>query len=69
LRADCSALVLYCITITWQQIFKGSLQVTAVGVLPLVTVERGHLGKKCSETVTTDSVKPRSFMLFEIKHE
>jgi len=25
---------------TWQQIFKGSLQITVVGVVPHVTVER-----------------------------
>jgi len=40
LGADSSTIGLYCITITWQQIFKGSLQVAAVGVLPLVTIER-----------------------------
>jgi len=29
LGADCSAIGLHYVTITWQQIFKGSLQVTA----------------------------------------
>jgi len=43
-RADCSIAGLYCITITWQHIFKGSLQVTIEGVLLHVTVERRHLG-------------------------
>jgi len=38
------SLLFYCITITWQQIFKGS--VTVVGVLPHVTVERRHLWQK-----------------------
>ena len=44
LRADCSIVGLYCVTITWQQILKGSLQVTVEGVLLHVTVERRHLG-------------------------
>jgi len=35
---------LYCVTITWQQIFKGSLQVMVVGVLPHMKVELRHLG-------------------------
>jgi len=43
LRAGCSAVVLYCVTITWPQLFKGSLQVTVAGLLPLVTVEHRHL--------------------------
>jgi len=34
-----------CVTITWQEIFKDSLQVTAVGVSPHVTVEHRHLGR------------------------
>jgi len=33
LRADCSTVGLYCVTITWQQIVKGSLQVAEEGVL------------------------------------
>jgi len=44
LWVDCSIVTLYCVTITWQQISKGS--VTVVGVLPLVTVERRHLWQK-----------------------
>jgi len=40
---DCSNFGLYCVTITWQQIFKGSLQVAAIGVSSPVTVERRHL--------------------------
>jgi len=44
LLADCSIVGLCCVTITWQQIFNGLLQVTAEGVLPHVTVERRHLG-------------------------
>jgi len=30
---------------TWQQIFKGSLRVAAIGILPPVTVERRRLGR------------------------
>ena len=44
LWADCSIVTLYCVTVTWQQIFKGS--VTVVGVLPHVAVERRHLWQK-----------------------
>ena len=32
-----------CVTITWQQIFKGSLQIMAEGVLRHLTVERSNL--------------------------
>jgi len=35
----------YCVTITWQQICKGSLCITVVGVLLHETVKRRHLGK------------------------
>jgi len=33
LRTGCSTVGLYCLTIAWQQIFKGSLRVTVAGVL------------------------------------
>ena len=32
------------------------------GILPNVTIERRHFGRKCSETVTADSVKLRRFI-------
>jgi len=38
---------------TWQQT-DCSLQSTIVGLLPHVTVERRHLGRKYSERVTAD---------------
>ena len=44
-RADFSAADLYCVTITWQKICKGSLCITVVGVLLHETVKRRHLGK------------------------
>ena len=44
-RADCSTVGLDCATITWQQIFNGSLYITVAGLLPLFTVQRRHLGK------------------------
>ena len=40
LHTDCSTVWLYCITITWQQIFMCSLQVTVGGIFPHVSVER-----------------------------
>jgi len=48
----------FCAKITWQQILKSSLEVTAVGVLLHVSVERRHLHRKCIKTVTVDSGKP-----------
>jgi len=58
LRAVCSTVGLYCITITWQQIFKCSLQVTVESVLLHVTVEKYTSGQAyCSERVTADSGK------------
>ena len=45
LQADCFTVGLYRVIITWQQIFKCSLQVTILGVLLHVTLERRHLGR------------------------
>jgi len=56
LKADYSTVRLCCVTITWQQIYC-SLQVTIVGLLPHVTNERRHLGRKCNEAVTANSGK------------
>jgi len=44
-RTDCSTVGLYCVTITWQQIFKGLLYITVAGVLFHETVVRTHLGR------------------------
>ena len=44
-RADFSTVGLYYVTITWQQIYKGSLYITVAGVLLHETVERRHVGK------------------------
>jgi len=40
LRADFSTVDVDCVTIKWQQMLKGFLQVTVVGVLPHVSAER-----------------------------
>ena len=51
LLADCSILGLYCVTIGWQQILKGSYQVAVEDVLPHVTVEHGrNFVVKCGGT-------------------
>jgi len=42
---SCERIGLYCITITWQQIFKSSLYITVVGVLLHETAERTHRGR------------------------
>jgi len=44
-RADFSTVDFYCVTITWQQIFKGSRYITVAGVLLHDTVGRTHLGR------------------------
>jgi len=44
-RADCSTVGVYCVTIPWQQIFKGSRYITVAGVLLHETVERKRLGR------------------------
>jgi len=44
-RADCSTDGLYCVTMTWQQIFKSSLYITTAGVLLHEAVERTHRGR------------------------
>jgi len=43
LAMDCCIVGLYCVTITWQQIFKDSVLIIEEGVYPHVTVERRHL--------------------------
>jgi len=50
LNTDCSTVGLYCVTITWQQIFTRLLQVTVLGVLPHASVER----RWCRETLSSD---------------
>ena len=41
-----SGVGVYCVTMSWQQIFKGSLQVTIKGVSPLVAFEHWcHQGR------------------------
>jgi len=45
LREGCFAVGLYRVIITWQQIFKYSLQVTILGALSHVTLERRYLGR------------------------
>jgi len=67
-QANCFIVGLTCVTITWQQIFKGSPQIMVKSILPHATVERRHLGKSCSKTVTADSGIARNFILCEKEH-
>jgi len=55
-RIVCSTISLCCITITWQQIFKGSLQVAGSSVLPHVTVESRHLGRYMQLVTAADGI-------------
>ena len=70
-RADCSAVGLYCVTITWQQILKGSRYITGAGVLLHETVERRlHiLAGNAARQWHADSGKSRTFILCEKNHE
>jgi len=70
-RGDCSTVGLYCVTITWQQIFKGSLYITVEGVLLHETVEgRLHiLAGNAARQWHADTGKPRTFIPYEKKHE
>ena len=43
LQSDCSNVGLHCVTVTWQQIFKGSLQVTVANVLVHLIVVCRHV--------------------------
>jgi len=43
MRSVCFTVRLYCVP--WQQIFRGSLQVTAKSILPHATIESTHLGR------------------------
>ena len=53
LRAHCSVVALCCVTITWQRIFKGSLQVTIVNALFRTWVLTSHIfDRRCSNTMT-----------------
>jgi len=63
-RAVCSSIGLYCVTIIWQQILKARLQVTVVGVLLHVTVERRQnimAGNSVRQWLLI--AKPHSFIL------
>ena len=42
-QAYCFVVGRYCVTIRWQQIFKGSLRIMVEGVLPHVILERSNL--------------------------
>ena len=69
LGADCSTTGFDCVLITWKQIFKGSLQVTVVGILPHVIVERRQLWQVMQRDVSAGSSKPRNFIRCERKYE
>jgi len=49
------------------QRFNSSCKLAVIGVFLRVVVERRHLSKQCSETVTADSSKPNGFILREKK--
>jgi len=65
-QADCFMVCLYCVTITWQQIFKDSLKLMVEGFLRLNADFLA--GRLTHETVNADSEKVRSFVLCDKKH-
>ena len=70
LGAHCSAVALCCLTITWQRIFKGSLQVTIVTAFFRMWLLTSNIfGRWYSETVNADNGKTRCFKLCEKKQE
>jgi len=67
LRAHYSTVSLSCVTITWQRIFKGSLQVTIIALFRMWLLTSDIFGRWCSETVTVDNGKTRFILLNENK--
>jgi len=68
LRTHCSTVALCCITITWQRIFKGSLQVTIINAFFRMWLLTSDIfGRWCRETVIADHGKARCFILREKK--
>jgi len=64
LGAFFSTVVLFYVTITWQQTFKGSLRVNGSRRFACLTVERRHLVSQCSETVGQGDSGPHTFAGF-----
>jgi len=70
LRSHCSTVALCCVKVTWQIIFKGSLQVTIVNAffrMWLLTTD--IYGRWCSYTVNANNGKTRYFILCEKNQE
>jgi len=67
LRADCSTVGLYCVTITWQQIVKGLLEVAVEGVLQHVQLSvEPRLGRyNATRQWLLVAIGPRSYTLCE----
>jgi len=62
LRTDCSTVGLYCVTITWQQIFK-------VHFVAGVSLACDCWTQTSCQAMQRDSGKPHTFILCEKKHE
>ena len=66
-QMDCFMVGLYCVTVTWQQIFKGSLKTNGrkrFAACCCWTRTSCQVGWR-SETVTADSGNARSFVLLK----
>ena len=69
-RADCYTVDLYCVTITWQQIFKSLLYITVEQAFCCMRLLNVHIvAGNASKQWHADSGKPRTFALCEKKHE
>jgi len=68
-RADCSTVGLCCVTITWQQICKGSLYIRWQTFCCMRLLNAGILAGNAARQWHADSGKPLAFILCEKKHE
>jgi len=69
-RAECSTGGLYCVTMTWQQICKGSLYIAVAGVFLCMRLLNVHiLADNAARQWHADRGKPRTFILCEKEHE
>ena len=67
LRRGCSTVVLYCVTMNWQQICKGSFRVPVAGVL--LACDCWTQASYQAMQRDSDGGKPRAYILCEKKHE
>jgi len=68
-RADCSTVGLYCVTITWQQIFKVHFVLRWQAFCCMRLLNADILASNAARQWHADSGKPRTCILCKKKHE